>query len=38
LPLISGGFLTQKAAAKFATSGLPAESKTAANPLFWPFF
>jgi hypothetical protein len=37
-PLISGGFLTQKAAAKFATSVLPAESKTAANTLFWPFF
>jgi hypothetical protein len=37
-PQISGGFLTQKAAAKFATSVYPAASKTAANTLFWPFF
>jgi hypothetical protein len=36
-PLISGGFMTQKTATKFATTCYPADMKTAANALFWPF-
>jgi hypothetical protein len=37
-PLISGGFMKQKAAAKVCNKPLSVGQKTAANASFWPFF